>query len=303
MKTTTSRQSRMLTPRLMQFLCVVLMFAAGRSVFALPQLVAYWKFDEPSGATTASDSAGSNTGMLSPAGASIDGNGISGNTLTLGANGFVNMGKVLQFPAGPFSISAWIMTTSPTACSLIVSTNMSGTDSGYILGANACGTKLGKANQAFFNLNGNAESAATPLSTRNINDGSWHHIVGVYDSGSGNMFVYVDGVPASKPIPPITPNYDPNNAFVIGGEMSGNQPFGSFNGSIDEVQIYNGVLSQADVTDLFTNQPKATEAPNHRLPMARSIFYYLWDHGTVVWGVMALMGLTLVVLRRRLKPA
>jgi len=172
-----------------------------------------------------------------------------------------------------------------------------------MLGVNGCSSQFGKANQAFFNVNGNAQSAATPLSTsNNLNDGSWHHVVGVYDAAAGAVLVYVDGVPQSKPIPHITPNYDTNTLFVIGGETSGTQATSQFIGSIDEVQVYSGVLSQADVQDLFANQPKTVEPTSHVLPSQRSIFFYIFDHASVVLGVMALMGLTLFLLRRRVKP-
>jgi Concanavalin A-like lectin/glucanases superfamily len=270
MKTTTCKRPRILTLLLMQ-VCVVLGFAAGTPVLALPPLVAHWKFDEPTGSGSVADSIGSNTSTLPP-GASITSMGISGNKLTLSSGGFVNVGKVLQF-TGPFSISSWVQTKA-TDCSVVVSTNMNGTNTGYILGINKCGV-LGLPNHAFFNLAG---SAATPVSTgNNVNDGSWHHVVGVFDPGSPKpVLIYVDAVPELKTLSTtLTITYDPGSFFVIGGTTgSPNIAIRSFIGDIDEVQVYNGALSDAEVGELFRNQPTPPTPQPPRPFLATVSFFF-----------------------------
>jgi chitodextrinase len=79
--------------------------------------------------------------------------------------------------------------------------------------------------------------------------GVWKHVVMTHDGANDKIFI--DGVKkASKAVTgglkstvnPLGIGYDP----IDGGSF--------FNGSLDEVQVYNYALSEADVTTLYTNQ-------------------------------------------------
>ena len=80
----------------------------------------------------------------------------------------------------------------------------------------------------------------------NVNDGQWHHIVGVYDGAK--LCLYVDGrldnsVEVSKSI-------DTNDAPVcIGGHSEKGER--CWNGLIDEVRIYDYALSQNEIAALL----------------------------------------------------
>lgn len=73
-------------------------------------------------------------------------------------------------------------------------------------------------------------------------DGVWHHLVGVWDGA--NVYLYVDGQLQAQAAGPGTIRSS-TFPISIGAERSGNDPTYDvdFNGSIDEVAIYNYALS------------------------------------------------------------
>jgi hypothetical protein len=68
--------------------------------------------------------------------------------------------------------------------------------------------------------------------TRNVNDGQWHHVAGVYDGT--NMFLYVDGtLDASQPAAGLISQ----NSYPLCIGENAASPANIFNGSIDEVSL------------------------------------------------------------------
>lgn len=97
--------------------------------------------------------------------------------------------------------------------------------------------------KAFVTLNG---GFAWVTASTSINNGSWHQVAGTYDGSE--VRIYVDGklennVPYSSPL-----DYSPNPNFVIGKWDQGGR---EFKGLIDEVRIYNRVLSEAEIQQLY----------------------------------------------------
>ena len=219
------------------------------SISTHASIVAHWTFDE-SGGTVAQDSAGSFNGNLSPGGAAFVPGGVSGNALSLNkaGGGFVNMGNVLGFTSQPFSIVAWIKTAPGyvVSDSAIVSKHAAYSANGYWLMANQGGSG-GQPGKVIF---GEGTAARSVTCTTTVNDGNWHQIVSTWQPG-GKMFVYVDGAPAEA-TNNASPSLNANSvAFLIGAVNMGGIPEARYTGFIDEVQIYNQVLSDTDVDFLF----------------------------------------------------
>ncbi len=80
-------------------------------------------------------------------------------------------------------------------------------------------------------------------------NGNWHHLVGVCNEASGFVVLYVDGVSnASGTITAGSGILGSTNAMSIGSRQSGTTAYDAqFNGSMDEVAIYNYALSAAQV--------------------------------------------------------
>lgn len=214
--------------------------------------VAHWKFDEAPGATTAADSAGTFAGTLSPTGAVFVAGGISGNALSLSraSNGFVSMGPVLHQLNTSFSLVAWVkLAAGDTSEMAVINKHIPGTTNGYYLGLNTSGGVFGQTNQAHFFTGGSP--ATTPVSTNAVNDGNWHQIVAVYGFG-GTTAIYVDGAPAEATAP-STAILTNAASFLIGGGSPGGVASNLFEGLVDEVQVYNRALGDAEIGFLHAN--------------------------------------------------
>jgi uncharacterized protein (TIGR03437 family) len=85
--------------------------------------------------------------------------------------------------------------------------------------------------------------------------GAWAHVVVTFDSASGAPHLYVNGIEVAGTFDSgtklRTPNQNPAYGFNIGA--TGNPTPGTFfAGSIDDVRIYNRVLSATEVQQLFS---------------------------------------------------
>lgn len=218
--------------------------------------VAQWHFDESAG-PTASDSVGSFDGTLSAAGASFVGGGFAGNALSLdrGSNGLVDMGDVLGFPSGPFSIVAWVNTTSTQADTVVLAKHESFSENGYFLAINPTGGG-GAQDLPTFVVSEFVNQSVT--ATTVVNDGVWHQIVGVYDLEAKT--IYVDGAPAeaTDASEPMLENAAP---FLIGGANNLGTATGGYTGLVDEVQVYDHALGAAEVEFLFENPTQVVPEP------------------------------------------
>ena len=231
--------------------------SAGKCLSIKPRglPVAYWKFDEGSGAV-AHDSLGRYDGSLSTTGASLVSTGISGGALSVTKtnNGFVTMGHVLDFTNGNFSLVAWIKTPAgdTTECSSFLTKQESGWPNGYDLAINAC-VQYSQSGKVWFGDSPLPGQEVT--STTSVNDGNWHQVVAVYEQG-GTKFIYVDGAPAeaSKASLSIVTN---NAYFVVGGITLNGNPAGQFTGLVDDVQVYDYAL-QSDEADFLFHHPGET---------------------------------------------
>ncbi len=93
----------------------------------------------------------------------------------------------------------------------------------------------------------------------NINSqvGTWHHVAYTNDGGTQAQSVYFDGVLVIGPgAGGNAGGMNVNNALAIG--TSNNS--GSFNGMLDEVRIYNTLLTQAEIQTAMTLVPEPTTA-------------------------------------------
>lgn len=218
--------------------------------------VAHYRFDESSG-PTAFDSVGAFNGTLSPSGATFTAGGISGNAISLdrAAGGFVNMGTSFPgFLTGDYSLVLWVKTTTTEVDTIAIGKHTAGSENGYFVHINPTGGG-GVANKANFVASSFTSLGATSSTT--VNDGAWHQIVGVYQSG-GNESIYVDGVPlestngAKAMIASTAP-------FMIGGINTAGTPTARYTGLIDEVQVYDHALTDTAISYLFQNPSQAIQ--------------------------------------------
>lgn len=102
-------------------------------------------------------------------------------------------------------------------------------------------------------------------SAKDVSDGSWHHLVAISDGG-GTAFataLYIDGVVESTATGKAA--LAKNGARTMIGENPGSTGR-SWNGNIDDVAIWNRVLSQNEITTLYNGGNGKTVADAANTP-------------------------------------
>ena len=235
-------------------LAVILSFCAinisaqeQRCVQPPSQMTAWFPFDENSGTTAANKISGGNTGSLMGSAAWLNPGKVA-NALNLPGNSYVRVANQpqLNFGRGDFSIDAWIrINQGGSSVRMIVDKRTSGIV-GYLFFVyqnNKLGLQLGTGTYA------NYFSPNIP----NLPDGNWHHVAVTVDrdSPTGARF-YFDGN-LNGTANPTAINGDLTNAdpLRIGSELG----TGNFlNGAIDEVELFNRVLTPEEIRTLFNAQ-------------------------------------------------
>jgi len=166
-----------------------------------------------------------------------DCNWVSGHingAINFDGNGdFISIGNPAQLNiTGQITVAAWIKVTAFDKTSQAIVTK--GSNTSWRLQRSA------STNFVEFDCNG----VGIVVGKKNVNDGQWHHIAGVYD-GSRKIYLYIDGT--RDDFQNVSPNnISTNSAHVyIGGNSEASGRW--FNGIIDEVRVYNRALTQAQI--------------------------------------------------------
>lgn len=217
-------------------------------------LVGHWKFDEAAGPTAFDSGPNALDGTLAGSAAFVPG-GVSGNALQCASatNDHVNMGAI-PFNASPFSLAVWVKTTSATHA-IVAGRHRATVVQGYFLALNAGGT-YGLPGKAYAYVS--TSPGNEPISTTTVTDGQWHHILMTHQPG-GPATIYVDGVLEGT----RNPGYAATDApFIVGGLISAaSVPFGFYDGLVDDVQLYDGVLNGRQICHIVSN-PGSAAASN-----------------------------------------
>ncbi len=102
----------------------------------------------------------------------------------------------------------------------------------------------------------NGGSVFIKTTTASYNDNSWHHLAltlnGVYGAGS-SVELYIDGVQVATTTDTAYSGATSaiTGTFRIGHNINAGVPANIFNGSIDQVRIFNSALPQSAVTALY----------------------------------------------------
>ena len=207
-------------------------------------LAGHWTLDEASG-TVAGDSSGNG----------YDGTHVGAPTweggLLGGGLGFDGVADGLAFGSTPrldqpgtVTLAAWVRHAPSNLFRSIFDKRDSGLD-GYDL-------YLTDASKAFLRINDEVLTG-----NASIADGTWHHVVGVYDGSQ--LVLYVDGVQdASKTVGNLV--LDTVASLRIGHHFSSNDF--RFAGTLDDARLYDRALDAAEVDALYRHQG----SPDTRAP-------------------------------------
>jgi len=227
-------------------------------------IVGLWSFDGPDmSGTTAYDRSGQgNTGTLSGTTLPTPTIGKLGQGLSFdGVSGYVNVSGAILPSNNLFSISLWFKTTSNGVLFSEQNNSIGSIPSSYdpILYIETTGKLHG----------GIYTGSVAPLeSIAAVNDGKWHSVVMVVNKPNSSQSLYVDGTfvgtGSGNPEGPFWyvymgtgyTNYWPNT----------NNTWFYFNGSIDDVRVYNRALTQADITQLYNMGGSKINSSQNNIP-------------------------------------
>jgi hypothetical protein len=142
--------------------------------------------------------------------------------------------NTLSFPHD-LSVAAWIKTTDDAGG--IAHEHNGGSDGNFVFG-------LAQGGRLRF---GRSVTVAGGLYDSDFaNDGQWHFVVGLYDNTNHSVKVYIDGYFASS-YAELQSLPDDHIPLIIGDE---NNHLSAFEGVIDDVRLYNRVLSEEEIRRL-----------------------------------------------------
>ena len=222
------------------------------SATTLPGITNEYRFDEGTGVNTA-DSIGSNNAVLQAFGG---GNaqwitGIFGSAIKFtNEDAYVITNAAIPVSSAPqFSVSLWARLDSrPNSNDSELATPQG--DNWITINPTANTNGGGKAGVGI----GSIREAAGP------NLGVWENYVVTYDRPTSTVTVYRDGVISDFGTIPALPSL--NTQWVFGHNQGPGNTNGSYHGALDEIQIYNRVLSASDAVALAARPPQPGTTPH-----------------------------------------
>jgi hypothetical protein len=213
-------------------------------------LIGYWNFNENYGNIAHDSSINNNDGVINEAnwnsgkyeyGLEFD-----------GINDYVNVGNpaALQFNnTNSFSIAIWFKINSITS---------GGYDSIFYKQASANRFSYGyHFEQGIPNLTFSVGKAYVgdnvAYSNSLFQTGAWYYVVGVYSSSESKVKLYINGSLSSQTDYTYGDLAYANDLLYIGGDVDQSDRY--FNGTIDEVRIYNRVLSEDEINASYYSPP------------------------------------------------
>jgi Concanavalin A-like lectin/glucanases superfamily len=216
---------------------------------ATGNLTGQWSLSDGTG-SVAADPTGNHPATLSSTGTAWSNDPHRGNVLTLdGTNGYAATATSVLNTAGSYSVSAWVKLTNTATYYTALSqggANVAGFYLQYSAGTNswafvAPGTDTGGATQASAHA-----SSAPALNT-------WTHLVGVFDSPTRLMSLYVNGTLAGTATNTSPNPWNATGPLTIGAvKLAGGASNNYFGGSISDVQTYSRALTASEVTQMYT---------------------------------------------------
>lgn len=204
-------------------------------------LVAYWSLDESTGTGAYLLDQSGNNNHATPTGTSFA-EGIANGARSFPGNtivDYVSKSSFTQFPTTSITTSFWVK-TSDTNGDGMISYASSAHNNDWLI----------------FNSSNISIYRGTNVTTGvSVNDNNWHHIVVTWQSSSGEAKLYKDGTLAYSGTLATGTSITADGTLMlaqeqdsVGGGLAASQSFG---GTIDEVLIFNTVLNETEVNNLY----------------------------------------------------
>ena len=211
--------------------------------------VGIWRFDEGVGAIAYDSSGYGNNGNIIGA---IFTKGILGSALVFdGSNDYVDT-PYIQSNVTAYTIEVWVKTTDAGNMKVFVQDRGSGAGKSLTLGIGTTGGGHGGPGKVGFEVDSDSIDIGIS-SVQTINDGNWHHVVGVWSAPVGisispsQFKIYIDGIETSVTTGSVGSVSSPLTGLG-GTKIARHDAWNTwFNGTIDEVRIYNSALTAGQI--------------------------------------------------------
>jgi len=205
-------------------------------------LVSWWRFDEFSGSTVEDymeRNDGTSYGDAEQTDAGYFGKGFDFD----GDGDYVDVADDAELRLTNWTISAWIYPLDVSGRHLIIGKGIHSSSPYRNYEIETNGAVL---NALFENSTGND---STLLQGGTISTNTWYHIA--YTKNSSTHEIYVDGISVDSDSVSIIPDTSSGSNLIIGKYDAGS--INPFNGTIDDVMIFNRSLSASEVSALYAN--------------------------------------------------
>ena len=218
-------------------------------------LVGYWNFDSGNSTHVYDLSGNGNDGFYEGDAISNNTNSIRGNYSDFdGLNDNVNLGDILNDLNNDVSFSFWVKKNDTDNFPILVTDNNPSNSGSYfgfwisILSDNTISSNLGNGAGA------GGTNRRTFTTTNSISENTWNHILVTYNSTNNNFNIFLN-------TENLTGTYSGNSAAFVSQNsfdfiLGFRQRFGPnyANGSIDEVMVFNRILSEHEINSLYDSQ-------------------------------------------------
>ena len=161
-----------------------------------------------------------------------------------GVDDYVNIGRPLSLDAGNAgSSSLWFKISSSESRGVLFTNDTQPTNPDFGLEVEAGGTvKL----HGYYYLQN-----SIVRTSESYDDGEWHHAVGIKMGYDGCIQLYVDNEFIGEDCTSPSDDFDHNDDYFIGAAREGGHDVFPFHGIIDEILVYDRVLTASEVSELF----------------------------------------------------
>lgn len=206
-------------------------------------LLAYWRFESGTGVDSSTN--GRNATVVGAT--QTDGMRGPGLYFNGSTTNYVVLNPLSGFPNQELTVAFWVKSTD-TSSQYVLSYFT--TEDAFRLALDQTGLRIDVDNDSF---------TQTGVS---VSDGNWHHLVVMWRRSDGSTQVYRDGSVSWSGTRSAGVNIASSGAFVLGEEQdsAGGGFNSSFSGSLDEVLIYNRMLSSNEVQQVYQGDPPATSS-------------------------------------------
>ena len=213
-------------------------------------LVGWWPFNGNAIDESGNGVNGTNNGAV----LTIDRYGINNSAYEFQGSQWIecSFNPILNVGSGSFSISCWATKAGTNQWQHLITrneiSNWPNAVGSYFLRYEGSGIAFSGSGDPN-NSNGGITTSTVP----NLN--SWNHLLGIYNSQSGTISIFINGLLSiSGPINPNAQSYNNSGGLFFGVEHptvplpSGPQ---FLTGKLDDIGIWNRALTQQEITDLY----------------------------------------------------